>query len=193
MVNIPSTIVTTANAGKVIRTASSILRLNLLECALLGWLLKHSSYSLHSLTSSANNISLFEEDQNKELLLLILLNAYYVKSYLNKEQPPQIDADVVCMIPQFAKVYKSWRPDTLLKDASLAELNHTFNGWTLPPKRAKPDYNQYVNKILELSKTYNTVNTEEEPPAKKKRKINEAVHKNRSPIKESEEEREVEE
>ena len=61
----------------------------------------------------------------------------------------------------------------------------------MPPKRAKPDYNQYVNKILELSKTYNTVNTEEEPPAKKKRKINEVVHKNREPIKESEEEREV--
>lgn len=75
------------------------------------------------------------------------------------------------MIPQFSKIYKSWRPDHLLKDASLSDINNTFNGWTLPPKRAKPDYNQYVNKILELSKTYNTNNNEEEPP-KKKRKMN---------------------
>lgn len=89
------------------------------------------------------------------MLLFILLNAYYVKSFLNKEQAPHIDADVLCMIPQFAKIYKNWRPDTLLKDVSLSELNYTFNSWTLPPKKSKPDYNQYVNKILELSKTYN--------------------------------------
>lgn len=58
--SLPSHIVTATQAGKVIRTASSILRLNLLECALLSWLLKHSNYSLNSLTSSANHISLFE-------------------------------------------------------------------------------------------------------------------------------------
>ena len=92
--------------------------------------------------------------------MLILLNAYYVKSFLNKEQIPEIDADVISMIPQFSKIYRSWRPDSLLKDASLFEINLTFNSWTLPPKRAKPDYNQYVNKILELSKTYNTATTE---------------------------------
>ena len=64
------------------------------------------------------------------------------------------------MIPNFGKIYKTWRPDTLLKDASLGEINQTFNGWTQPPKRTKPDYNQYVNKILELSKTYNTATVE---------------------------------
>jgi hypothetical protein len=130
---------------------------------------------------------LFEEDQNKELLLLILLNAYYVKSYLNKDQAPHIDADVLCMIPQFAKIYKSWRPDNLLKDAGLSELNSTFNGWTLPPKRLKPDYNQYVNKILELSKTYNVTGNEEEGQPKKKRKLNEPSHSPQSPIQEREE------
>lgn len=130
---------------------------------------------------------MFEEDQNKELLLLILLNAYYVKSYLNKDQSPHIDADVLCMIPQFAKIYKSWRPDNLLKDAGLSELNSTFNGWTLPPKRPKPDYNQYVNKILELSKTYNVTGNEEEGQPKKKRKHNEPSHSHQSPIREREE------
>lgn len=103
---------------------------------------------MRDLTESANHISLFEEDHNKELLLLILLNAYYVKSYLNKGQAPEIDADVLCMIPQFAKIYKSWRPDSLLKDAALSDLNPTFTSWTQPPRRPKPDYNQYVNKIL---------------------------------------------
>ncbi len=52
-------------------------------------------------------------------------------------------------------MYHGWRPDSLLKDASLAELNLTFNAWTLPPRKAKPDYNHLVNKVLELSKTYN--------------------------------------
>lgn len=59
------------------------------------------------------------------------------------------------MIPNFHKLYKNWRPDSLLKDATLPDLNLTFNNWTLPPKRPKPDYNHFVNKILELSKTYN--------------------------------------
>jgi hypothetical protein len=118
---------------------------------------------------------------------LLLLNAYYVKSFLGKEQSPQIDADVLSMIPQFSKIYKNWRPDSLLKDASLPEINLTFNGWSLPPKRPRPDYNQYVNKILELSKTYNTTGNEEkeEQLPKKKRKGNEVA---RSPIKEEEEE-----
>ncbi len=77
------------------------------------------------------------------------------------------------MIPQFTKIYKTWRPDSLLKDAALSDINLTFNGWTLPPKRPKPDYNQYVNKILELSKTYNVAGNEEEGQPKKKRKVNE--------------------
>ena len=79
---------------------------------------------------------------------MILLNAYYVKSFLSKENMPAIDLDILTMIPLFAKIYKNWRPDTLLKDASLSEINLTFNRWTLPPKKSKPDYNQYVNKIL---------------------------------------------
>ena len=135
------------------------------------WLLKHSNFVFNRFTSSASKISIFEEDQNKELLLIILLNAYYVKTYLNKDVNLRIDHDVLIMIPDFEKIYSSWRPDCLLKDASLTEINMTFNTWTLPPRRVKPDYNQYVNKILELSKTYNTNNAEEEPP-KKKRKVN---------------------
>ena len=105
---------------------------------------------------------------------MILLNAYYVKTFLNKDDSgPDVDADVLSMVPEFAKVYKNWRPDSLLKDASLYELNVTFNGWALPPKRVKPDYNQYVNKILELSKTYNTAGNEEDQVVpKKKRKHN---------------------
>jgi hypothetical protein len=91
---------------------------------------------------------LFEEDQNKELLLLILLNAYHVKSFLNNLTPPDIDAEVLSLIPQFSKIYKGWRPDSMLKDAALHELNLTFNSWTLPPKKSRPDYNQLVNKIL---------------------------------------------
>lgn len=91
------------------------------------------------------------------------------------------------MIPQFAKIYQNWRPDSLLKDVSLSELNCTFNSWTLPPKKSKPDYNQYVNKILELSKTYNVAGNEDEGQPKKKRKHNEPSVSHQSPLKEEEE------
>lgn len=124
------------------------------------------------LSSSSHHISLFEEDHNKSLLLLILLNAYYVKSYLLNGSHPEIDSEVIALIPTFSKIYKAWRPDSVVNDATLSELNITFNSWTQPHKRGKPDYNQLVNKILELSKTYNVGGNEEEPP-KKRRKVNE--------------------
>ncbi len=51
-------------------------------------------------------------------------------------------------------------------------MNESFDNWMLPQKKARPDYNQLVNKILELSKTYN-VNANDEPAPAKKRKPNE--------------------
>jgi hypothetical protein len=86
--SIPQKILAATQSGKVVRTAVGILRLNLLECSLLAWLLKKSQYGLLDLSHSSRGISLFEEDQNKQLLLLILLNAYYVKSYLNQGTLP---------------------------------------------------------------------------------------------------------
>ena len=59
MRSLPEDIVTTTQVGKVVRTAASIVKLNLLECALLGWLLKRSNFTLRDLNSSANQISLF--------------------------------------------------------------------------------------------------------------------------------------
>ena len=48
----------------------------------------------------------------------------------------------------------------MLKDASLEELNETFSKWSQPVKKVKPDYNKLVNRILELSKTYNVTGNE---------------------------------
>lgn len=80
--------------------------------------------------------------------MLILLNAYHVKSYLNKTTSPQIDAEVLSLIPNFSKIYSNWRPESLLKEATFFDLNSTFSKWSLPAKRTKPDYNKLVNKIL---------------------------------------------
>ena len=73
---------------KVLRTAASILKLNLLECALLAWLLKRSSYLVGDLGGSGNSIAMFEEDENKCLLLIVLLNGYHVKSFLSNTTSP---------------------------------------------------------------------------------------------------------
>jgi len=82
-------------------------------------------------------------------LLLILLNAYYVKTFLaNGRDLLDIDAEIENMIPSFVKIYRGWRPDSILKDATLDQLNLTFNGWMRPQRRSKPDYGQLVNKIL---------------------------------------------
>lgn len=153
----------------MVRTAAGILRLNLLECSLLAWLLKRSGYGLLDLSHSSRGISLFEEDQNKQLLLLILLNAYYVKSYLNQGMLPELDAEVLSLIPDFSKIYRGWRPDAQLKNDVLLEIGQTFSNWTLPQRKAKPDYNQLVNKILELSKTYNVAANDDAPPVKKRK------------------------
>lgn len=103
---------------------------------------------------------------------MILLNAYYVKTYLNQGSLPELDSEILSLIPDFAKTYKSWRPDTDLRNDVLLEINQTFCNWTLPQRKAKPDYNQLVNKILELSKTYN-VNANDDAVSHKKRKPNE--------------------
>lgn len=100
------------------------------------------------LSSSSHGIALFEEDHNKQLLLLILLNAYYVKTYLNQSTLPELDSEILSLIPDFAKTYKNWRPDAELRNDVLLDINQTFCNWTLPQRKAKPDYNQLVNKIL---------------------------------------------
>ncbi len=56
----------------------------------------------------------------------------------------------------------------------LLEISQTFSNWTLPQRKTKPDYNQLVNKILELSKTYNVANNDDPVPLKK-RKPNEEL------------------
>ena len=109
--SLPMRIATLTQSGKVVRTAAGMLRLNLLECSLLAWLLRRSKYSLMDLSNSSHAIALFEEDHNKSLLLLILLNAYYVKTYLEQRGPPELDAEVLSLIPDFSRIYKNWRPD----------------------------------------------------------------------------------
>ena len=98
------------------RTAAGILQMNLLECALLGGLLRKCKYGLVDLSSSSSGIAVFEEDHNKQLLLLILLNAYYVKTYLSQHSPPQVDAEILSLIPDFPRIYRNWRPDNELRN-----------------------------------------------------------------------------
>jgi len=86
--SLPTKMIGCTHPTKVLRTASKILKLNLLECALLGWLLKRSNYLLGDLSASANNIGMFDEDQNKFLLLIVLLNGYHVKSFLSNNTSP---------------------------------------------------------------------------------------------------------
>jgi hypothetical protein len=86
--NLPAKMIGSTHPTKVLRTAAKILKLNLLESALLGWLLKRSNYSLDDVSAPASRIGMLEEDQNKSLLLIILLNGYHVKSFLNNSTSP---------------------------------------------------------------------------------------------------------
>ena len=52
---------------------------------------------------------------NKQLLLLILLNAYYVKNYLANDATPDVDAEVLSLLPNFKNIYTAWRPDQKLE------------------------------------------------------------------------------
>jgi len=42
--SLPTLVLTTTQSGKIVRTAAAMLKLNLLECSLLAWLLKKSKY-----------------------------------------------------------------------------------------------------------------------------------------------------
>ena len=82
---------------------------------------------------------------------------------------------MLALVPEFARTYQAWRPDSSLQHASLVQLNSTFAKWSHPQHKGRVDYNQLANKILDLSKTYNMGAAEEEGPLRKKRKQNELV------------------
>ena len=47
---------------------------------------------------------------------LILIRGYYVKSYLAEiAVPPEIDTEILAIVPEFAHVYKKWHPEKTLK------------------------------------------------------------------------------
>jgi len=51
---------------------------------------------------------------------------------------------------------KKFNPEKSLKTLSLNDINKIFNEWTCKQnKRSKMDYNNLVDKILYLSKSYN--------------------------------------
>lgn len=152
---LPPPIVLTPYAKRVLRKVAGLLRLNIFECFLLGWILQRSRYDFASLGVGLLEIKQFEETSEKEFFLYLLLNAYCVKCYVNGHEQLQLDADILEIVPNFAGVYQRWRPDYSIKDVPLKELNDSFKGWMGTGKSVKTDYNHMVNRILDLSKSYN--------------------------------------
>ena len=57
---------------------------------------------------------------------------------------------------------KKFNPEKSLKTLALSDINKIFNEWTYKTnKRAKVDYNNLVDKILYLSKSYNVTGHED--------------------------------
>jgi len=78
----------------------------------------------------------------------MLLNAYYVKSFINKDDIVSLDGQILAIVPEFNQIYKKWRPDDSLQNVSLFDLNFTFKNWAIAPHNSRLDYNNFVDKIL---------------------------------------------
>lgn len=104
-----------------------------------------------------------EDEFDQKVLVYVLMNAYYVKTYVCEQVGPEIDTDIVKQIPNFKHLYgKKFNPEKSLKTLSLGDVNKMFNEWTCrQDKRTKMDYNNLVDKILYLSKSYNVTSHDE--------------------------------
>lgn len=107
----------------VIRTAARLLKMNLLDCSLLVWLLREGGCDWSDLDLSSKNCDIFTEEGERGLFLLLLLNGYYVKSCLSDCFDPELEKDVITAVPAFKVLYHSWRPSSSLANLSLAQLN----------------------------------------------------------------------
>lgn len=94
--------------------------MNLLDCALLVWLLKEGASNWSGLDLSAKDCHLFAEEGERGLFLLLLLNGYYVKSSLSDCFDPELEKDLTTAVPAFKSLYNSWRPSSSLANLSLA-------------------------------------------------------------------------
>lgn len=110
----------------VIRTVAKLLKMNLLDCALLVWLLKEGGCDWSQLDLSGQDCHTFAEESERGLFLLLLLNGYYVKSCLSDCFDPELEKDVITAVPAFKALYNSWRPRSSLANLSLAQLNQMF-------------------------------------------------------------------
>lgn len=150
---------------KVIRSICSLIKLNPLECCLLAWLLARSKYDFDKVLLDSRSLPLkpAEEEYEMKVFVFLLMNAYYVKEFLNEKMEPEIDQELNKQIPAFKYLYsKKFNPEKSLKTLSLSDINKIFNEWTFRTnKRTKVDYNSLVDKILYLSKSYNVSNHED--------------------------------
>lgn len=106
------------------------------------------------------------------------MNAYYVKEFVGEKLQSSIQLDINSYVQNFKYQYnKKFNPEKSLKTLSLIDINKIFNEWSCKSNKInKIDYNNLVDKILYLSKSYN-VNAHEEGKSqkmgqgRKKRKI----------------------
>lgn len=95
---------------KMIRIVSKALRLSLLEANVLCWLLQRSQGLSSEGQVQLPGVCLFEGREDNSYFLELLLNGYYVKSYLASRALRQIEADIEILLPNFSNFYSAWRP-----------------------------------------------------------------------------------
>ena len=92
----------------------------------------------------------------------MLMNAYYVKEFVCESIDLSIDDSITTHIPNFKDKYRKFSAEKSLKTLTLSDINKIFDEWTCRAhNRCKTDYNNLVDKILYLSKTYNVGGQEE--------------------------------
>lgn len=85
LASIPSTIKCRCPMRKIIRSICSLIKLNPLECCLLAWLLARSKYDFDKVLLDSRSLPLkaAEEEYEMKVFVFLLMNAYYVKEFLN--------------------------------------------------------------------------------------------------------------
>jgi len=136
------------NDCKIIRMISKTLRLSLLEANVLSWLLQRSQGLTFQGLANVPAASWIEGREDNCFFLELLLNGYYVKSYLASLTLRQIEADIKILLPSFCDIYSAWRPCFPLSQLRIQELNKPFENWSQQASSGVKDYNLAVKKIL---------------------------------------------
>lgn len=130
--SITSSLLSPRRSRVVIRTTAKLLKMNLLDCSLLVWLLKEGGCDWSELALSSKDCDIFAEESERGLFLLLLLNGYYVKSSLSDCLDPELEKDVTTAVPTFKVLYHSWRPCASIANLSLAQLSQMFSASPQP-------------------------------------------------------------